>query len=134
MVEYIQTIRKKAVQAQGQIFQLKNQLKKSTEDYEDRLNKIFNSMIETLDTIEDAEGPQSPSAIMLLRLLEEIGVTRLIAPVNTIPSYCEVVAKKSAPSLPNGSVFRILKHGYRQADHIIRKTQVVVVDNQAENT
>lgn len=129
MVEDIQTVRKRAIQAQSQIVMLKTQLKNTTEQYEARLAKIYLGTIEKLDEVEQREGENSVCAVLLLQTLELMGITRLAAPVNTVPSYCEVVGSEPNPARPNGAVLRIVSHGYRLDDVLLRKTKVIVVQN-----
>ncbi len=63
------------------------------------------------------------------RLLQELDVFRMAAPLDTLADFIKIVDTVKSEKRRNGQVMEVLKPGYMLGDDLLRPSHVIVVKN-----
>jgi molecular chaperone GrpE len=125
---------------------LKQDIRNSKNDIEAEKDAFFLELLEVIDTLDNLTTslensleslPEShqrlPRAIgsiqrKLLTTLQKRGVYPIVIPESEAVdvNLCRIIESENRDDLPQRSIIRVLKTGYKHGDKILRSTEVIV--------
>ncbi len=146
MVETIDKIRRKISKLLVRIAELENDVKRGKEKHyrfkydlalkliqkKDRIESDFQKNLAQANSdlereIEKARFDSFHSS--LIELLDELEVSQLASPLDTMADFIEVVGTVKSEKKRNGLVVEVVNPGYLIGEELIRPSQVIVVQN-----